>query len=110
MLTGDIIFVLAHIWGIAHLAGGCDVADHSFLANLQPETLAVQGTAVDATHYHLSASFVVKIDAAFQKAEGMGYLVHDVIDKLIEVENWADFLRSLLQFLQVFYRGVELGP
>jgi len=57
------------------------------LANLQAETLVVQGTAVDATHYHFSASFVVKIDAALEKAEGMGYLVHDVFNELIEVEN-----------------------
>ena len=110
MLTGDIIFVLAHIWGIAHLAGGCDVADHAFLANLQTETLAVHGTAVDAAHHHFSASFVVKIDAAFQQAEGMGYVVHDVVDELIEVENRADLLRSLLQLLQAFYLAVELRP
>ena len=62
----------------------------------------MHGAAVDASHHHLSAFFVVQIDAGSPAAEGTGHVIHDVVDELIEVENRGDLLRSFLQFLQVF--------
>ena len=42
---------------------------------------------MDAAQYHFSTSFVVKIDGGLQQTEGMRYVIYDVVDELIEVEN-----------------------
>src|ERR1700677_2864196 len=107
-LAGDIILIFPDIWRVAHLSRGGYVAHHPLLANLQPETLAVHGTTVHAAHHHFSASFIVKIDGGLQKTEGMRYLIDDIVNQLIEIENRTDLMRSLLEFLQALYLGIDL--
>ena len=103
VFAANVVVVLAHVGGIAHLAGRSDIADHAFLANLQTMTFVVDAASVHAGHHHLAAFLVVQVDAGFHAAKGTGHVIHDVVDELIEVEDRSDLLRRLLQLLQVLY-------
>src|SRR5580698_8578594 len=63
----------------------------------------VDRAAMHAGEHHFPAFFVVQVDAGFQTAEGTGYIIHDVVDELIEVEDRSDLLRRLLQLLQLLH-------
>jgi len=59
---------------------------------------------MDASQYEFLAVRLVEIDVGFYKSEGTRYLVHDAVDKLIEIEKRADSLRGLLQPEQIFHQ------
>jgi hypothetical protein len=86
------------------LSGGSDVPNHSFLADLQTMSFTVQVAAVHTCKHHFSACFIVQVDAGFEAAKRRpGNFLHDAVDELVEIEDGGDFLRSLLQALQVGY-------
>src|SRR5579871_1118781 len=62
----------------------------------------VDAASVYAGQYHFLAKLVVQIDAGLNAAKRPRYVVHDIVDQLIEVENGIDLLRGLLHFLQFF--------
>jgi hypothetical protein len=53
---------------------------------------------VHAGKHHLTAFFVMQIDAGFHAAKGPGHVIHNIVDELIEIENRRDLLRRFLQF------------
>jgi hypothetical protein len=82
-----------------HLASGGNVSDHAF-PDLEAMTGAAKLAAAAAVSAHqgqFAALFVVKIDVRIQASEGMGDLVHDLIDEPVEVKDGADFLSGFLQ-------------
>src|SRR5216684_1752211 len=109
LLAGGVILVLAYVGRIAHLAGGGHISHHAFLPNLQTVPLAMDAASVHARHYHLSAAFVMQVNARFQATKRTRNIVHNSVNKLIEVEDRADLLRSLLQSLQIFYLVAKQG-
>jgi hypothetical protein len=69
----------------------------------------MDAASVNAHHHHLCAAFVVQINARFHAPKRARNLVHNLFNKLIEVEDGADFLRCLLQPLQIFYLVAKQG-
>src|SRR5258708_4758196 len=100
-LAGHVIFVFAHIGCVTHLAGRSDIADHAFLADLQTMAFVVHAASVHAREYHLTTFLVMQIYACLDAAERVSYVIHDVVDELIEVEDRGDLLRGFLQALQI---------
>ena len=103
--TANVVRVLAHIGRIVHLAGGCDVSNHSF-ANFQAVPGATELAAIaamGARERQFAALWVVEVDVRIQTPEGAGDLVYDLIDELIEVKDGADFLSCRLQLEKILY-------
>ena len=108
LLAGHVVGVLADVGCVAHLAGGGDVADQSFLAQFQAMPFVVQGAAVDAGQHEFLALGLVEIDVGFYESEGAGYLIHDAIDELIEIEKGTDAVGGLLQAEQIVHQICRL--
>jgi hypothetical protein len=51
--------------------------------------------------HHLSARLVVQVDPGLDAAEGTGYIIHNVVNELVEVEDRSYFLSRFLQLLQL---------
>ena len=104
LFAADVVGVLAHVGGIAHLAGSGDVSHHSLLADFQAVAVAMDnatGTAVRAGKFQFPAFLVMQVDVSINAAERPGNIVHDLIDKFVEIEDGRDALRGFLQFQQV---------
>jgi len=99
VLAANVVFVLAHVRRIAHLAGRSGVADHTLLANLQPMAFVVDAASMYAGDHHLSVLLIVQIDAGLHAAKRTGHVVHYVVDELIEIEDRSNPLRGFLHLL-----------
>ena len=78
---------MTHIGRVVHLASGCDVSDHSF-SNFQAVAGAVElaaGATMGTHQRQFAALLVVQVDVRIQTSEGVGDLVYDLINELIEV-------------------------
>lgn len=105
LFAANVVRILAHVGGIAHLAGSGDVSHHSLLANFQAMAITMNsaaGTAVRAGQFQFPAFPVVQVDVGINAAERPGNIVHDLIDKFVEIEDGRNALGCLLQFQQVF--------
>ena len=57
----------------------------------------MQSAAVDSGQHHLLALFVMQINAGFDASEGVGHIIHNLVDELVEIENRSNFLSRFLQ-------------
>jgi hypothetical protein len=61
------------------------------------------GAAMGAHKREFTALLVVQVDVRIQASEGVGDLVDDLINELIEVKDRADFLSGLLELQEVLH-------
>src|SRR5258705_1386171 len=108
LLAWEVVRVLSDIGRVAHLPGRGDISDQSFFAQLQAMTFLVQGAAVDACQYEFLAVRFVEIDVGFYQSEGTSYLIHDAIDKLIQIEKGTDPLGGFLKPEQILHQDCRL--
>jgi hypothetical protein len=64
-------------------------------------TFFVQGAAMDASEHQFVAVRFVEIDIRLYESEGARNLVHDAVDKLIEIKEGIDSVRGSLQPEQI---------
>src|SRR5208282_6257393 len=68
----------------------------------RPVELAA-GAAMGTHERQFAAFFVVQVDVGIQASEGLGDLVDDLINQLVEVKDGTDFLSGLLQLEKLVY-------
>src|SRR5207253_9186651 len=101
--AADVIGINANIRCVAHLPGGSNVAHHPLFSDLQPMSLTVHGATMHAGDDQFSPLLIVPESVGLQAAKRGRYVIDNLIDELIEVEDRSDLLGCLFQLQQVLH-------